>query len=114
MERVGGKEQQIGPPVSPLHPPPSLLPEDLALIPFGGTLPSLIPLLPSAEHQEESEGLALQMYGGISDVTNLTLITRYRGGSLAIRVKSLASSLKVGLMFSSIIQPKTDDKFFIY
>lgn len=33
-------------------------------------------------------------------------MTRYLGGSLAIRVKSLASSLKVGLIFSSIIQPK--------
>lgn len=33
-------------------------------------------------------------------------MTRYLGGSLAIRVKSLASSLKVGLMFSSIIQPE--------
>ena len=38
-------------------------------------------------------------------VTMLTLITRYRGGSLAILVNSLASSLKVGRTFSSIIQP---------
>lgn len=32
-------------------------------------------------------------------------MTRYLGGSLAMRVKSLASSLNVGLIFSSIIQP---------
>lgn len=36
-------------------------------------------------------------------------MTRYLGGSLAMRVKSLASSLNVGLIFSSIIQP-TDKK----
>lgn len=41
-------------------------------------------------------------------------MTRYLGGSLAMRVKSLASSLKVGLMFSSIIQPNAEDKLFIY
>lgn len=41
---------------------------------------------------------------------SLTLMTRYLGGSLAMRVKSLASSLKVGLMFSSIIQPKHNKK----
>lgn len=35
----------------------------------------------------------------------LTFMTRYRGGSRAILVNSLASSLKVGRMFSSIIQP---------
>lgn len=35
----------------------------------------------------------------------LTFITRYRGGSRAILVNSLASSLKVGRIFSSIIQP---------
>ena len=35
----------------------------------------------------------------------LTFMTRYRGGSRAILVNSLASSLKVGRMFASIIQP---------
>lgn len=36
---------------------------------------------------------------------SLTLITRYRGGSLAILVNSFASSLNVGRTFSSTIQP---------
>ena len=40
----------------------------------------------------------------------LTLITRYRGGSRAILVNSLASSLKVGRTFSSIIQPVDETK----
>lgn len=114
MESVGGEDSQNCPQVPPLRPPPSLPPEGLALIPFWGTLPSLVPLLPSAEHHEESEGAAREIYGGISEVTSLTLMTRYLGGSLAMRVKSPASSLKVGLMFSSIIQPRTDKKFLIY
>lgn len=48
----------------------------------------------------------LRPLSGVNDGDRLTLMTRNLGGSLAMRVKSLASSLKVGLMFSSIIQPE--------
>lgn len=51
----------------------------------------------------------LRSLSRVNDGGSLTLMTRYLGGSLAMRVKSLASSLKVGLMFSSIIQPEENE-----
>lgn len=99
----------VRPPILRLRPRPNLRPEALARILFGGSLLRPV-LLPPSSDKHEIHGVRLLIVEQKirRPISSLTLITRYLGGSLAMRVKSLASSLKVGLMFSSIIQPREE------
>ena len=102
------------PPCPATSAPPTQPPADPSLTPGGEAPPLLLPLLLTATPQQR-EGSSppatkqlnrLRVYCQMNVKSKKhTLMTRNRRGSLAIRVKSLASSLKVGRMFSSIIQP---------